>query len=98
MDEHRVFLSADLPYMSDIRSQFERWSIDAERRKDDAPDCAAQLWKHFKDKIYSVAVTAMEENPLTTDGWDYEREYVDQHADELINADIASLAHDTAGF
>jgi hypothetical protein len=91
MDEHRVFLSSDLPSMPEIRDQFERWTIDAERRKDDAPDCAAQLWKHFKDKIHSVAVSAMEEAPIE-DSWEYEvPEYVDPHADEYANADIELL-------
>ena len=89
----KVFLLSNIPYRDDIRSQFEKWSIDAKRRKDDGPDCVAQIWQYYNAKMLPNTVKAMQPNgPVIS--WEPElpAEEPDTHAGERNDADIEYLS------
>jgi hypothetical protein len=93
-----VFLSKDINHYTEIRAQFEKWSVDAKRSKDDGPDCIAQIWKNYRDIINIDSVNVMQsEGPILS--WDPEPppEAPDPHADES-NADLQYLDSDTTYF
>jgi hypothetical protein len=93
-----VFLSKEMNHYDEIRAQFEKWSVDAKRRKDDGPDCIAQVWKHYRDVINSDAVQVMEsDGPILS--WEPEPppEVYNPHADET-GADAEYLESDTTHF
>jgi hypothetical protein len=91
----RVFINSNIPHVDEVKVQFEKWTIDAKRRKDDAPDCIAQLWKYYKDMIHADSVKSLQPDgpqlswepapPMT---------FQDSHADETADNDY--LASDTA--
>ena len=86
-----VFLLNDIPFFDDIKSQFERWTVDSKRRKDDGPDCIAEIWQHYKSQIMADTISIMQtEGPVLS--WEPELapETPDPHADEA-DADIAWL-------
>jgi predicted phage terminase large subunit-like protein len=86
-----VFLLNDIPFFDDIKSQFERWTVDSKRRKDDGPDCIAEIWQHYKSQISADTISIMQtEGPVLS--WEPELapEIPDPHADEA-DADIAWL-------
>jgi hypothetical protein len=60
MDAGHVYLMSNMQFLSDVRLQFEKWTMDAKRRKDDAPDCIAQVWKHYRPAIFPRQVENME--------------------------------------
>jgi hypothetical protein len=83
MKDGFVALLSNIPYLDDIRSQFERWSIDAKRRKDDGPDCIAQIWQYYSSKMMPKSIESLKPSgPVLT--WEPELppEAPDPHADE----------------
>ena len=90
-----VFILSNIPHVDEIKTQFEKWTIDAKRRKDDGPDCIAQIWKHYKGLIHADKVETLEpDGPQLS--WDPEPPQLDApnpHADET--ADNEYLATDT---
>ena len=87
-----VFISTSIPHIDEIKRQFEKWSVHAKRRKDDAPDCIAQIWKYYHDLIRPDSVSIMEPAPVLL----REPEPEDPHADEY--GDTEYLESDTAHF
>ena len=80
-----VFISTNIPHIDEIKRQFEKWSVNAKRRKDDAPDCIAQIWKHYRDLIRPDAVAVMQERPPQSRGrTSASPDLHDPHADESI--------------
>jgi hypothetical protein len=97
MKDGKVILLSNIPYLNDIRSQFEKWSIDAKRRKDDAPDCIAQIWQYYSTKMFPKTVESMKPNgPVIS--WEPELpvEESDSHASESTDADIEYLSSFTS--
>ena len=93
----KAFLLSNIPYLDDIKSQFEKWSIDAKRRKDDGPDCVAQIWQYYNTKMLPNTVKSMQPNgPVIA--WEPElpAEEPDTHAGESTDADIEYLNSFTA--
>lgn len=96
-----VFLASNLPHIDEIKVQFQKWSIDAKRRKDDAPDVIAQTWIIYRPQIRVAEVPLMQadeqilswEEPPPVAQFDY-----DPHADERDNADTEYLSNDTVTF
>jgi len=83
MKDGYVALLSNIPYIDDIRSQFERWSIDAKRRKDDGPDCIAQIWQYYHSKMMPKTLESLRAHgPILT--WEPELppEAPDPRADE----------------
>jgi len=92
-----VALMSNIPFIDDIKSQFERWSIDAKRRKDDGPDCIAQIWQYYKDQILPNAVETMKPGgPILSFEPELPPEAPDPHQDEIENADISFLQNFTS--
>lgn len=92
MKDGKVVLLSNIPYLDDIKSQFEKWSIDAKRRKDDGPDCVAQIWQYYNNKMFPKNVEAMKPNgPVIS--WEPEipAEKTDPHVEERADADIDYL-------
>lgn len=92
MKDAKVVLLSNIPYLDDIKSQFEKWSIDAKRRKDDGPDCVAQIWQYYSNKMFPKNVEAMKPNgPVIS--WEPElpAETPDPHIEERADADIDYL-------
>lgn len=86
-----VFILSNVGFVDDVRSQFEKWTIDAKRRKDDAPDCIAQAWQYYRPLVLPKSVDSLKpEGPILT--WEPElpEEAIDPHADER-DADIEWL-------
>lgn len=95
-----VQFSTNLPYRDDIFRQFEKWAPHHKNVRDDAPDCAAQVWYHYSDKIFPGVV----ENLRPSEQTFFEPELqpglvtaVDPHADERENADLELLSRMTVG-
>ena len=55
-----VFINSNIPFLEEIKMQFQKWSIDAKRRKDDGPDCIAQILKIYAPLIHADTVTTPE--------------------------------------
>lgn len=94
-----VYIANDMNYVSEVRAQLSNWDITATRRKDDAPDCIASIWKHYRNLIQPNSVNIMEtDGPVLS--WEPETltEAPDPHADEKANADIEWLSKDTVLF
>lgn len=93
MKNGMVSLCLQIPYYDDIKSQFERWSITAKRRKDDGPDCIALAWKNYKDLIREKSPESLKPSAPVI-AWEPEipqpvkEQEPDWHADEANNADI----------
>lgn len=98
-----VVICSNIPYVDDIKAQFEKWSIDAKRRKDDAPDCIAQAWQHYRLLIKPKTIDPLKPNaPIIK--WEPERPpqplkdpEPDYRAEEANNADIEWMKSFTAG-
>lgn len=103
MREGSVVICSNIPYVDDIKMQFEKWSIDAKRRKDDAPDCISQIWQHYRLQIKPKTVDPLKPNaPIIK--WEPElppqslkEPEPDYHAEELQNADVEWMKSFTAG-
>jgi hypothetical protein len=94
-----VFINVNIPFLQEIRTQFEKWSIDAKRRKDDGPDCIAQILKYYAPLIHADTVTTPEpDGPVLS--WE-PNEFEKPAAPEMGESDAADndyLADDTAIF
>ena len=54
-----VFLCSNMPYIDDVRMQFEKWRINAKStssQHDDAPDCIAQVLQYYRPLIRPLSV------------------------------------------
>lgn len=71
MQAGHAYLLANIQFLEDVRTQFEDWSIDAKRRKDDAPDCIAQVWKYYRPLILPRTITNMQPSEPVV-GWSSE--------------------------
>lgn len=92
MKQGLVFVLRDVPFVDEIKSQFERWTIDAKRRKDDAVDAIASAWKHYRDLIEVNSVPVMQtDGPVLSWETNPTSEAPNTHADES-DADLAWLA------
>jgi hypothetical protein len=89
-----VQFATNIPHRDQLFKQFENWAPHkSERRKDDGPDCAAQIWRRYNGEIFPNMVTTLQPS-----GFTFEPEIpeeVDPHADERENADIELLARMT---
>jgi hypothetical protein len=97
MQRDLIQFSTTLPQRDLIFRQFEKWAPMHKTVKDDAPDCAAQIWYHFSDKIHPAMIAGMQ--PSGDTFWEPEPlapGSFDPHADERENADIAVLQRMTA--
>ena len=89
-----VYIVNEVPFVEEIKSEFEAWTVDAKRRKDDAIDCIAMIWDNYKDQVDMDVVSIMSPSePYPS----FEPELFvvdapDPHADERENADIAWLS------
>jgi hypothetical protein len=94
-----VFINSNIPFLEEIKTQFEKWSIDAKRRKDDAPDCIAQILKIYAPIIHADTVTVMEpDGPVLS--WE-PNEFEKPETPETGASDAADndyLADDTVTF
>lgn len=92
-----VQFSTSLPFRDEIFRQFEKWAPQHKRVKDDAPDCAAQMWALYSDQIFPSFVQTMQPSDATYyDPEPYSPvETVNPHADEFENADIGVLSRMT---
>jgi len=90
-----VQFATSIPYREElIYRQFERWSPSAKRRKDDAPDCLAQIWKRFSPQIFPHDVNPLQPSepvPFVPEISEPVVTEVDNHADELLYADMDRL-------
>ncbi len=92
MKSGHVFISQSIPFFDQIKSEFERWTVDSKRRKDDGPDCIASIWQHYKGQVQTDIMTTMQtDGPVLS--WEPElpAEAPDPHAEERSNADIEWL-------
>jgi hypothetical protein len=90
MKKGLINFSTTIPYRDIIFSQFEKWIPRPGKRKDDAPDCVAKIWK-YSGSIFPNTVAAMQ--PSGSE-YSFEPEVpaeVDPHAGEKENADFALL-------
>lgn len=95
MKAGQVFIVSNINFYSDVRTQFEKWTIDAKRRKDDAPDCIAQAWGHYHSLIQPKTTQGQQPGEPIPDFIpepDLPADAPDLHADERANADIDFLA------
>lgn len=93
MEKGYVVLLSNIAFLDDIKSQFERWSIDAKRRKDDGPDCIAQIWRYYSPKIRPKTVESLKpsEQILSWEPHQVVEEAPDPHQEEHENADVEWL-------
>lgn len=92
MKTGHVYILSNVGYLDDVRSQFEKWTIDAKRRKDDAPDCIAQVWQYYRPLIFSRDIENLTPNgPILL--WEPElpQEAPDPHAGEGESTDMDAL-------
>lgn len=98
-DRGTVFINSNIPFLQEIRTQFEKWSIDAKRRKDDGPDCIAQILKYYGPLIHADTVTTPEpDGPVLS--WE-PNEFEKPAAPETGESDAADndyLSDDTVTF
>jgi len=67
MRDGNVFLMANINFLHDIRQQFEKWTMDAKRRKDDGPDTLAQIWRTYRSMVMPKMVDSMKPGePIVT--------------------------------
>lgn len=91
-----VQFSTSLPQRDAIFRQFKKWRPQNKRVKDDAPDCAAQIWEHYSEAIHPGLVSNLQPSDVTI--WAPEPMPIsapDPHADELENADLQWLSEVT---
>lgn len=82
-----------LPYLSEIYTQFEKFTGRG-KYKDDGPDCIAQLWQQYNTQIYPALVPTMLPSGKIVHEEPFEPEIaepVDTHQDETQYADVAWL-------
>lgn len=99
MKSGHVFLMNNINFFDDVKVQFQKWTIDAKRRKDDAPDCIAQAWEYYHNMIFPKTVEGLKPGEAVLEFEpDGPGEVVqDLHADEKEQADIDLLRSMTVG-
>lgn len=90
MKKGLVNFSSTIPYRDVIFSQFKKWLPTPGKRKDDAPDTAAKIFKYASGIFPNVVTTMQPSNQEFTFEPEIPAE-IDPHADEAQNADIALL-------
>ena len=100
MKRGMVQFAANLPQRDEIFKQFEKWKPTKTRAKDDAPDCLAQIWKKYSNKIYPNVVPSMSPSePIAFVPEPGAEEQLDPHADEYEGmTDMRSLETMTVPF
>lgn len=97
MKNGQAFILSDIPFFDEIKVQFEKFTLDAKRRKDDGPDCIAQIWKYYGGQVFPLVIPGMEpEGPILTWTPDAPPTPEDPHMEERADADIDWLASFTA--
>lgn len=92
MKKGLVQFSNTMPYKDDVFKQFENWSpIKGRRRKDDGPDCLANIWKRHNQEIHPNMVAAMQSSNVEHSFVPEIPQEVDPHADEKLYADFNLL-------
>src|SRR6267142_1134874 len=92
MKKGQAQISNTIPYKDEIYKMFENWSPNpALRRKDDGPDCMAQILKGFSEQIFPNAVGFMQSSGNEHTFAPEVPMEIDPHAGERENADIACL-------
>lgn len=89
-----VQFSNSLPYRDEIFRQFEKWAPTNKHAKDDAPDCAAQIWAQYSDQIFPGIVQVMQPSEATffePEPMAIDNQEIDPHADEREYADMDLL-------
>lgn len=89
-----VQFSTNLPNRDEIFRQFEKWAPTNKHQKDDAPDCAAQMWVQYSDSIFPGIVQIMQPSEATffePEPYSPMDQEVDPHADEREYADFDLL-------
>jgi hypothetical protein len=88
----QIQFSSTLPHREEIFKQFINWSpIKGRRRKDDGPDCLANIWKRHSADIHPNMVSVMQSSGQEHQFVPEVPQEVDPHADEMLNADIDLL-------
>ena len=86
-----VQFSTTLPQREEIFKMFEKWNPNHKRAKDDAPDCAAQIWKYYSPSIFPNMVTTLSSGQILP-SWEPEiPEQPDPHSDERECVDFSVL-------
>jgi len=91
MKRGKVQFATDLPQRDDIFRQFERWKPTAKNAKDDAPDCLAQIWDRYSDKIYPNTVNALAPSEPVQFAQEIVEPEEDTHSDEREWANMSLL-------
>lgn len=91
-----VQFATNIPQRDEIFKQFKKWRPENKRVKDDAPDCAAQIWENYSEGIRPGIISNLQPSDVTI--WAPEPMPIsapDPHADERENADIDWLSQMT---
>ena len=92
MKKGLVQFSGSIPYKDELFKMFESWSPKlGVRRRDDGPDCAAQIWKKYSSSIFPSQVGTMQPSGQEFSFEPEMPEEVDPHADEKLYADFGLL-------
>lgn len=92
MKAGHVFILSNVGYIDDVRTQFEKWTIDAKRRKDDGPDTIAQVWQYYRPLIFPKAVEGLRpEGPILSWEPDLPEEVPNTSSNELADVDMGAL-------
>lgn len=88
-----VQFSATMPNKDKVFSQFINWKPvgSSSKRKDDGPDCAAQVWKRFAAQIFPNTVPSMQPSGQEWIPEMQEPPNWDPRAEERENADLELL-------
>ncbi len=93
MAKGKIQFSNTLPNKEIIFKQFSNWTpIKGRRRKDDGPDCLANIWKRHSQEIHPNMVASMQSSGQEHQFIPEMPAAVDPHADEKLNADFALLS------
>ena len=93
MKQGQIQFSTTLPDREEIFKQFENWSPQPGlRRKDDGPDCIAQIWKRYHAQIFPNTVGTMQQSANEFSFEPEVPEEIDPHADEKTYADFGLLS------
>lgn len=91
MQRGLVQFATNMPQREDIFRQFEKWNPNHKRAKDDAPDCAAQIWKYYSPMIFPNMVMTLSSGQILPSYEPEIPEQPDPHADERESVDYGIL-------
>lgn len=99
MKKGLVQFSNTLNHKEIIFKQFENWTPQKGlRRKDDGPDCIAQIYKNYVGQIFASQVGTMQSSGVEVNFEPELPQEVDPHAGEKENADFAVLQRMTCPY